>query len=801
MSNIHLLRLATLLISYLAMSIGLQAQEICDNLIDDDNDGLIDVFDPDCVCDSLGGFEYIPNGGFEIKSDCCTMLTDQTNCLENWEIFQGTPDLYDPNCLSDIEIQQTMDLFGIDFESNFINFGVAGSFSETFGTCLLGTLQAGELYIFECNYSQTDIFSPNDPLIANMTIYGFEDCSDLENHNYGDSPCDNSPGPIELASFFTNSFTNNEWHDLDIAFTPPSNIEAIMIRVNCSNQNSNNQGIFLSMDDLSIHANETLTYDDTISVNGNVCDFVFFLEVPDLDLYSYQWFFESAPIVGETNASIQLNGQNPFAEGLYSIAVYHPDGCAYYEEFQLVIPTIDQEEFYTICLGDSVFVAGQYWDEAGDYTINYLDTISPCQILLEFHIDLYDNYEFITFDTICVGDEYEFQGNIYTEEGVYYDSLQTAFQCDSVLILQLTEIQATSTEMVVSICNSEPYMWEGTSYSESGYYTENYTNQYGCDSVLNLDLTFEDIISGDTLFIQLQEGEYYIFDGDTLTMEGIYQDTFSTNSDCDSIAYISILPLSPCTIIAFLEVLDASCSTSENGAIRIFPDIENENYQVSIDGGENFEAELNFENLPAGNYEIIIRDGVLCETNLGTVEIIALNDLDASITADTTIDEGGQVTLSVIQSNFMIESVNWTSSEESCENCTSLLVSPIVTTTYFATIIDENACEIIQEVTIFVRVNSDIYLPNIFTPNQDGINDLYRIFSASDKNYQITDFAIYDRWGNLVHTEQDVDLQSMLGWDGKMNGRSVSQGVYAYYLIYEDNEIEQIVKGSITLIR
>ncbi len=801
MNQLHVTRAVFLLIAFFAAFTMISAQEICDNQLDDDNDGLIDVFDPDCLCNTVGGFEFIPNGGFEDKSDCCTNLNDENNCLEHWTILQGTPDLYDPDCMTPSDIEDTENLYGFEIESTFINFGVAGSFSETFGTCLLGTLQAGETYLFEADYAQTDIFFPDEEIVAQIAIYGFESCTALENHTYMANPCDNSPAPIELASFFTNTLTNQELLDLALTFTPSVDIESIFIRVHCDNQNSNNQGIFLSMDNLSIQTINNQTFQDSITVNGNVCEFSFFLEVPDNDLYSYQWYYEGNPIDGETNASIELNGQNPLVEGLYSVAIYHPDGCYYYDDFQLVVPTIDQEEFYTLCPGDSVFVAGQYWSETGDYTINYLDTISPCQILLEFHIDLYDQYEFLLLDTICQGMDYEFQGEIYTEPGTYYDSLQSFAGCDSVYILQLTTVEATENESIVALCEGDSYEWEGNTYTESGYYTEEYINQFGCDSVLHLDISFDESIIGDTLFIELAEGEYYVFDGDTFDMEGIYTSVFSSSGGCDSTAFLSIVTTNPCAIEAMVDWIDADCEAANNGIIQIIPSSPNENYQVSIDGGENFSSALLFEALPTGMYSIIIREGQDCETDLGTIDILTLNDLQASINPDTTIKIGGQVTLTLIESNTNIETVHWNSAKESCQDCISFVVSPESTTSYTATIIDENGCSILLEMTIFVRESTDIYVPNIFSPNQDGINDRFMIVPAQNKDYELVEFVIYDRWGNPVHQEQDQSLRSMQGWDGTKNSRAVAQGVYAYYLIVQEGNNQQILKGSITLIR
>ena len=78
----------SLLIGMIVVSQGLFAQEICDNGVDDDSDGLIDLNDPDCQCAGITGSsasvqDLIPNSSFE-DTDCCPSSFSQLNCAQNW---------------------------------------------------------------------------------------------------------------------------------------------------------------------------------------------------------------------------------------------------------------------------------------------------------------------------------------------------------------------------------------------------------------------------------------------------------------------------------------------------------------------------------------------------------------------------------------------------------------------------------------------------------------------------------------------------------------------------------------------
>src|SRR5690554_6607131 len=103
--------------------------------------------------------------------------------------------------------------------------------------------------------------------------------------------------------------------------------------------------------------------------------------------------------------------------------------------------------------------------------------------------------------------------------------------------------------------------------------------------------------------------------------------------------------------------------------------------------------------------------------------------------------------------------------------------------------------------TILVRViqakcNSDnIFIPTAFTPNGDGMNDVWLIRSKGDNNVTV---AIYNRWGERVFATDDINR----GWDGTYKGKEVEAGSYAYYLtVICENQKQYFSKGNITLTR
>lgn len=88
-----------------------------------------------------------------------------------------------------------------------------------------------------------------------------------------------------------------------------------------------------------------------------------------------------------------------------------------------------------------------------------------------------------------------------------------------------------------------------------------------------------------------------------------------------------------------------------------------------------------------------------------------------------------------------------------------------------------------------------LFVPNAFSPNGDGTNDIFLIKGASIKSFKI---EIFNRWGELIFESTDIENS----WDGTYRGVPVPEGVYAYMLNFRgfDNRL-QVRQGNITLIR
>jgi gliding motility-associated-like protein len=176
------------------------------------------------------------------------------------------------------------------------------------------------------------------------------------------------------------------------------------------------------------------------------------------------------------------------------------------------------------------------------------------------------------------------------------------------------------------------------------------------------------------------------------------------------------------------------------------------------------------------------------------------NPLTVDLGADLVVDNGTdiQVTANINGSN--IGSIEWT--PLICEGCTNAFVTILSDTIFNVLVTDEGGCVAKDQLFVKVKDNADAFTPNVFSPNGDGINDTWRIYS-SNPQARVKQLSIYDRWGGMVFTTSGFhpsDNES--AWDGTVNGKKCGQGVYVFMAEIELRPGKTIqLKGEILISR
>jgi hypothetical protein len=149
----------------------------------------------------------------------------------------------------------------------------------------------------------------------------------------------------------------------------------------------------------------------------------------------------------------------------------------------------------------------------------------------------------------CNGSVYQFNQLSITNSGVYGDTLKSVEGCDSIINLSIQFYnQRPKQSTSVNLCAGTIYTWQGVSYDSSGTYLDTLVAYTGCDSIIELKLSYSAVIQPTYYTNTLCYGQYFIFRGDTLRTAGTYFDTLqSISSGCDSIIALSLSILNPIT--------------------------------------------------------------------------------------------------------------------------------------------------------------------------------------------------------------------------------------------------------------
>ncbi|MEN0006579.1 MAG: gliding motility-associated C-terminal domain-containing protein [Bacteroidota bacterium] len=184
--------------------------------------------------------------------------------------------------------------------------------------------------------------------------------------------------------------------------------------------------------------------------------------------------------------------------------------------------------------------------------------------------------------------------------------------------------------------------------------------------------------------------------------------------------------------------------------------------------------------------------------------------LDTLLLVENTIDTGlsGQLMLSSFANrplpidlgltDFSDLTIEWSPSGSlSCANCPDPVAQLRESTMLQATLTDTiTGCTGIYEIDITIRPEEKIYIPNAFSPNDDGVNDFFEVFT-SDQEVLVLTMQVYDRWGALVFEQSGANRW----WDGTFNGSDLPSGVYVYVVQVQLSTGRELLSGDVALVR
>lgn len=173
------------------------------------------------------------------------------------------------------------------------------------------------------------------------------------------------------------------------------------------------------------------------------------------------------------------------------------------------------------------------------YTVQVMDTAN-CPHFASRMVRVHPNYNGINvFDTACDNFEYNAQGTILTESGIYPLNLRSVYGCDSNIILHLTINPSFFDTTYQVTCKNEELEFHGLRLDSTGVYEVHYNNIYGCDSVYVVNLTVNPIYI-DTISADIYKGNVFNKYGFNESKTGFYTQNLQTINGCDSIINLDL---------------------------------------------------------------------------------------------------------------------------------------------------------------------------------------------------------------------------------------------------------------------
>jgi len=341
----------------------------------------------------------------------------------------------------------------------------------------------------------------------------------------------------------------------------------------------------------------------------------------------------------------------------------------------------------------------------------------------------------------------------------------------------------------------------GKHYFRFLYATSSYNLLNSKCRILSAPISFEILPSFYTASAIVCEGLSYAF-GDSVYHEaGFYQHTFTRDHQCDSIVTLELILFPDPPITTDYEIIAPSCEGAEDGTIRILSVTGVEDpFKLTIN--DSFDvASHSTLTVPAGDYTAVVSNEYGCfdrqELHVPDGPPLQIQTLE-----DTSLLYGKHLLLATT-SNLPVSKVVWTPARHMhCSTCLSTEVIVRENLTYIVEATTVGGCVAKDSITISVTHMPVRYIPNVFTPNNDQVNDVFEILIEPVSFTSIDQIVVFDRWGGLLHQQSNITPEEYIKvWDGYTKRGPASAGVYFFSIDYTLSDgTRENIKGDVTVI-
>jgi len=623
---------------------------------------------------------------------------------------------------------------------------------------------------------------------------------------------------------------------------------------------------------------QTYTVTTSLSTNPGVC------ATTDQIVVTIQPEYALTNSVTTCTGQYVFNGQTLTQSGLYQDTLNTIHGCDSVVNLNLTIgttPAVNAGPNLTLCsnesgqLGQAALAGFQYvwspgtglsasnisnptvalpnintgWPIVQTYTLTVTDTVGlgSCSASDQVDVTVLPAYQITIQDTLCNGGPFVYNGQTFTQTGIYIDSSQTVTGCDSITTVNISISQQpifsvsdtllcigqSTTQVPNSTFNNIQYFWlpQGVTLPVNGssftitppqtntyfvtainpylcYYTDTFTIQVV--PLPNMQLLANEVVlcAYDTLVLSSSGADTYAWNGPvsfvngaanqqiTQPLSGNYEVVGTTQYGCQDSSSLAIT-VNPVPVLNL---------TPDQGICPGF------SASISVSGASNYTwsdpsvsgTNIVLTPLQTTSYTVIGVNNFNCY-DTATTTVTVYDQPIAAFTADPLVLTSDDPTVSFTNTSQNTALNFWDfgdgTTQESSENDFSYTYPFVEDQNYTVILSVESAEGCLDQTQVLIQIKGGIiyYVPNTFTPDGDECNNVFKPIFTSGFDPASYHLLIFNRWGGLVFESKDLAY----GWDGTMNYMKAPEGIYTYKIEFKslNNDDIHAVNGSVLLMR
>ncbi|GAB4244508.1 MAG: hypothetical protein Kow0027_04290 [Saprospiraceae bacterium] len=475
----------------------------------------------------------------------------------------------------------------------------------------------------------------------------------------------------------------------------------------------------------------------------------------------------------------------------------------------------------TGCEGDTVSFMGVDIPVGQSATITLTNYLG-CDSLLTVNVDPLPPSESMVNLSACPGDSATYQG-LTIPAGETDTLFFTNYQgCDSLVIIDVLELGVDTTMTELSVCSEDSVLYNGQYLYPGDVVTFTLSSSQGCDSLVEVSavelphtVLFIDAVACensffefngqaiypgeeaiftatnlngcldstivavlplpvDTNFVQLSacDGESVLYNGQLLPAGSEQVFNFTNQYGCDSVVTVAVASVPAPT---FDLLSDTVCWNDTDATIEVV-NVSGGTppWSYSLDGVDWMDFPV-FKGLTGGTYTVFVANSEGCESQqTTTLPTIGPMSVEAP---DLFMNCGDNLPLQPVVASPLPYTFTW---QDGTTEQFRLVDTP---GTYYFSV--SNACETLVDSVVVALEDKDgefarVYVPNAFSPNNDGINDCFRGHVEPGLEVLAYEMKIFDRWGDLIFETTEIDGC----WDGTFKGKVMDPAVFVWYIRY-----------------